>query len=58
MAVDWDTQGAAQGAGSGGKIQVDVNLKGAPEGTTAKVKAQGNTQASSRIAYNGVGAIA
>ncbi|NWA24059.1 hypothetical protein HX866_04070 [Pseudomonas gingeri] len=52
------TQGAAQGAGSGGKIQVDVNLKGAPEGTTAKVKAQGNTQASSRIAYNGVGAIA
>ncbi|MEO8641762.1 lytic transglycosylase domain-containing protein [Pseudomonas sp.] len=49
------TQGAAQGGGSGGKVQVDVNLKGAPEGTTATVESQGNTQASSRIAYTGVG---
>ncbi|MBB4863354.1 hypothetical protein HNP46_002201 [Pseudomonas nitritireducens] len=40
------------------KVHVEVELKNAPEGTKAQVKTQGNAQATSRIAYSGVGAIA
>lgn len=49
------SSGAAQVQES--KVHVEVELKNAPEGTKAQVKTQGNAQASSRIAYSGVGAI-
>lgn len=50
------SQGASPAGG--GKVHVEVEIKGAPEGTKVQVKTEGNTQASSRIAYSGVGAIA
>ena len=61
-----DASGAPQGPYSqaapqvsgGGKVQVEVTIAGAPEGTKATVKAQGNAQATSRVAYTGVGGIA
>lgn len=51
------TQGAAQ-PGGGGTVKVEIEHKNAPEGLKTTVKAEGNTQASSRIAYSGVGGIA
>lgn len=39
------------------KIHVEVELKGAPEGTKAKVKSEGPAQVSSRVGYSGVGAV-
>lgn len=50
------SQGAAQQ--NGGSVKVDIELKNAPEGSKTKVKSDGNVQASSRIAYSGMGAIA
>ncbi|WP_248769132.1 lytic transglycosylase domain-containing protein [Pseudomonas sp. MWU12-2345] len=50
------TQGAQQA--SGGVVKVEIEHKNTPEGTKTKVKSVGNVQASSRIAYSGVGAIA
>lgn len=49
------TKGAAKAEES--KIHVEVELKGAPEGTKAKVKSEGPAQASSRVGYSGVGAV-
>ena len=51
------TQGAAQ-ASSNGSVKVEIEHKNAPEGLKTKVKSDGNVQASSRIAYSGLGAIA
>lgn len=51
------TQGAAQ-PGGGGTVKVEIEHKNAPEGLKTTVKSEGNTQASSRIAYSGVGGIA
>lgn len=47
------SQGAAQ---SGGTVKVEIEHKNAPNGLKTKVKSEGNVQASSRIAYSGVGA--
>jgi len=47
------SQGAAQ---SGGTVKVEIEHKNAPDGLKTKVKSEGNVQASSRIAYSGVGA--
>jgi len=49
------SQGTAQ---SGGTVKVEIEHKNAPEGTKTRIKSEGNVQASSRIAYSGVGAIA
>jgi len=38
-----------------GKVKVEVELKGATEGTKVSVQSEGNVQGSSRIAYTGVG---
>nr|WP_314638133.1 phage tail tip lysozyme [uncultured Pseudomonas sp.] len=38
-----------------GKVKVEVDLKGATEGTKVSVQSEGNVQGSSRIAYTGVG---
>ena len=51
------TQGAAQ-ASTNGSVKVEIEHKNAPEGIKTKVKSDGNVQASSRIAYSGIGAIA
>lgn len=51
------TQGAAQGA-TNGSVKVEIEHKNAPEGLKTKVKSDGNVQASSRIAYSGMGAVA
>lgn len=51
------TQGAAQ-ASTNGNVKVEIEHKNAPEGLKTKVKSDGNVQASSRIAYSGMGAIA
>ena len=50
------SQGAAQQ--NGGSVKVEIEHKNAPEGLKTKVKSDGNVQASSRIAYSGMGAIA
>ena len=50
------SQGAPQQ--SGGSVKVEIEHKNAPEGLKTKVKSDGNVQASSRIAYSGMGAIA
>ncbi|MFA7942065.1 phage tail tip lysozyme [Pseudomonas brenneri] len=50
------SQGAAQQ--TGGSVKVEIEHKNAPEGLKTKVKSDGNVQASSRIAYSGMGAIA
>ncbi|WP_338571977.1 phage tail tip lysozyme [Pseudomonas canadensis] len=50
------SQGAAQQ--NGGSVKVEIEHKNAPEGLKTKVKTDGNVQASSRIAYSGMGAIA
>lgn len=50
------SQGAAQQ--NGGSVKVEIEHKNAPEGLKTKVKSDGNVQASSRIAYSGIGAIA
>jgi len=42
----------------GGTVKVEIEHKNAPEGTKVNVKSEGNVQASSRIAYSGVGSIA
>lgn len=49
------SQGTAQ---SGGTVKVEIEHKNAPEGTKTRIKSEGSVQASSRIAYSGVGAIA
>ncbi|MFL1502102.1 phage tail tip lysozyme [Pseudomonas sp. S191] len=51
------TQGAAQGS-TNGSVKVEIEHKNAPEGLKTKVKSDGNVQASSRIAYSGMGAVA
>ncbi|UHH28292.1 phage tail tip lysozyme [Pseudomonas veronii] len=51
------TQGAAQGS-TNGSVKVEIEHKNAPEGLKTKVKSDGNVQASSRIAYSGMGAAA
>lgn len=51
------TQGAAQ-ASTNGSVKVEIEHKNAPEGLKTKVKSDGNVQASSRIAYSGMGAVA
>jgi hypothetical protein len=50
--------GGAAGGGTGGTVKVEIEHKNMPEGTKVNVKAEGNVQASSRIAHSGVGAIA
>ena len=50
------SQGAAQQ--NGGSVKVEIEHKNAPDGLKTKVKSDGNVQASSRIAYSGMGAIA
>lgn len=50
------SQGAAQQ--NGGSVKVEIEHKNAPEGLKTKVKSDGNVQASSRIAYSGMGAVA
>jgi len=50
------SQGAPQQ--NGGSVKVEIEHKNAPEGLKTKVKSDGNVQASSRIAYSGMGAIA
>lgn len=50
------SQGAAQPGG--GTVKVEIEHKNAPEGLKTKVKSDGNVQASSRIAYSGMGAVA
>lgn len=50
------SQGGAQQ--NGGSVKVEIEHKNAPEGLKTKVKSDGNVQASSRIAYSGMGAIA
>ncbi|MCO7569367.1 lytic transglycosylase domain-containing protein [Pseudomonas chlororaphis] len=50
------TQGAVQPGG--GTVKVEIEHKNAPDGTKTKVQSAGNVQASSRVAYSGVGAIA
>ncbi|KTT24267.1 hypothetical protein SB14R_10510 [Pseudomonas oryzihabitans] len=50
----------SQGAGKveNSKIQLEIEMKNAPEGTKAKVKsAEGPAQVSSRVGYSGVGAL-
>ncbi|MEA9997049.1 MULTISPECIES: phage tail tip lysozyme [unclassified Pseudomonas] len=44
--------------GSNGTVKVEIEHKNMPEGTKVNVKTEGNVQASSRIAYSGVGSIA
>ncbi|WP_176043626.1 hypothetical protein [Burkholderia vietnamiensis] len=39
---------------SGGKVVVDVNINGGPAGTTARVRTQGNVEASARIGRSGL----
>ncbi|MGY2681676.1 phage tail tip lysozyme [Pseudomonas tolaasii] len=51
------TQGAAQ-ASTNGSVKVEIEHKNAPEGMKTKVKSDGNVQASSRVAYTGMGAVA
>ncbi|MGY2158621.1 phage tail tip lysozyme [Pseudomonas tolaasii] len=51
------TQGAAQ-ASKNGSVKVEIEHKNAPEGMKTKVKSDGNVQASSRVAYTGMGAVA
>lgn len=51
------TQGAAQ-PGGGGTVKVEIEHKNAPEGMKTTVKSEGNAQATSRVAYSGVGGIA
>lgn len=50
------SQGAAQQ--NGGSVKVEIEHKNAPEDLKTKVKTDGNVQATSRIAYSGMGAIA
>jgi len=51
------SDGAAAG-NTGGTVKVEIEHKNMPEGTKVNVKADGNVQASSRIAHSGVGNIA
>lgn len=44
--------------GQNSKIHVEVDLKGAPEGTKAQVKSVEGVPVTSRISYSGVGALA
>lgn len=53
-----DANGAAGAAGPTGTVKVEIEHKNLPEGTKVNVKSEGNVQASSRIAYSGVGSIA
>jgi hypothetical protein len=50
--------GSADTGGTGGTVKVEIEHKNLPEGTKVSVKAQGNVEASSRIAHSGVGNIA
>lgn len=50
------SEGAAKQ--NGGSVKVEIEHKNAPEGLKTKVKSDGNVQATSRIAYSGMGAIA
>lgn len=50
--------GSADAGGTGGTVKVEIEHKNLPEGTKVSVKAQGNVEASSRIAHSGVGNIA
>jgi hypothetical protein len=50
--------GTTGAGGAGGTVKVEIEHKNMPEGTKVNVKTEGNVQASSRIAYSGVGSIA
>jgi hypothetical protein len=48
----------AGAAGAAGTVHVEVTVKGAPPGSTVKATPTGNTTASARIGYSGVGDMA
>ena len=53
-----DASAAPGAGGTAGIVKVEIEHKNMPEGTKVNVKTEGDVQASSRIAYSGVGSIA